>query len=489
METLRMITANSTPVNGTVNTGTAGQAGNVNQAGANGNSSFTQTLVHVMQDGSGTTAFNPLTGTLMPGLLVGTVAELQQPAQDAAGSLLQLLTQLLNGEQIANQSSDAESSSEDNLDFNSALPQLQLLLLQLITSQGNDSANSDGSGADQASVAELGNKLGATANELLQTITSIMQEQSKPSEMKASVMNLMETLKPLLIQASTVSQLNQAVQNEQSSTSGVQQAVPYLNSGEAYRSIIRKPLKEQATTTATTVQPLVHIVNDGRGNTGLNLLAAKAVLQAPIAQATISTTAAGSDANSEIPLEAITNSASSDDATNQAVFRLAGSAENITKGEAPVISANRFAQEMSQLLKSMNLQSAGGQSFIKITLMPEHLGQVDVRMSMQNGQLVAQFVADSMHGKDLLESQLPQLRAALQGQGLQVERLEVTQSQESAFAMFQDQRQQQSSQQFNRKQQGQGKNGEDLPIDFDAELAVLAARKAALAGSSFDVSA
>ena len=48
---------------------------------------------------------------------------------------------------------------------------------------------------------------------------------------------------------------------------------------------------------------------------------------------------------------------------------------------------------------------------------------------MQDGQLFAQFAADSLAGKQMLESQLPQLRQALLTQGLQVEKLEVTQSQ------------------------------------------------------------
>lgn len=53
---------------------------------------------------------------------------------------------------------------------------------------------------------------------------------------------------------------------------------------------------------------------------------------------------------------------------------------------------------------------------------------MDVKITMQNGHLVAQFMTEHAGAKDLLEQQMNQLRAALQSQGLQVEKLEVTQN-------------------------------------------------------------
>ncbi|CAM3356141.1 flagellar hook-length control protein FliK [Marinicrinis lubricantis] len=103
--------------------------------------------------------------------------------------------------------------------------------------------------------------------------------------------------------------------------------------------------------------------------------------------------------------------------------------------------AHQFAEEMSRLVKSMNLSQQNGMAEAKIILMPETLGQVEVRISMQNGVMTAQFVADTMLGKDALETQLLQLRASLQQQGLQVDKLEVTQS--SVFAGMNQEQQRQ----------------------------------------------
>ncbi len=53
---------------------------------------------------------------------------------------------------------------------------------------------------------------------------------------------------------------------------------------------------------------------------------------------------------------------------------------------------------------------------------------MDVKITMQNGNLVAQFLTQNSTTKDMLDQQMSQLRTALQSQGLQVEKLEVTQN-------------------------------------------------------------
>lgn len=67
-----------------------------------------------------------------------------------------------------------------------------------------------------------------------------------------------------------------------------------------------------------------------------------------------------------------------------------------------------------------------GVSQARLSLYPENLGQVDVRISSHNGVLTAHLVADTWIAKELLDGQLDQLRQALQNQGLQVNKLEVS---------------------------------------------------------------
>ncbi|WP_010269565.1 flagellar hook-length control protein FliK [Paenibacillus senegalensis] len=99
------------------------------------------------------------------------------------------------------------------------------------------------------------------------------------------------------------------------------------------------------------------------------------------------------------------------------------------------------------VLRSLLTTKGNGVSEAKIALYPEHLGHVDVKITLANGQLTAQLTAHTMAGKEILETQLAQLRANLQNQGIQVERLDVTHADNNLSHAFHEQRQQ-SSQQF-----------------------------------------
>ncbi|MEY9092062.1 flagellar hook-length control protein FliK [Paenibacillus sp. RC84] len=164
--------------------------------------------------------------------------------------------------------------------------------------------------------------------------------------------------------------------------------------------------------------------------------------------------------------------------------------EQAAKAAAPTISAQNFAQELSQfMVKRMSLKMGNGFSEAKLSLRPQHLGTIDVVLTMQNGQLVAQFTADTALGKELLESQLAHLRQSLHSQGVQVDKMEVGQNTMSS-TMFQDSRQQQSSQQFLQQRGGGGNqdSSEEL-TEWNEELKILEETRKAALGNSFETSA
>lgn len=99
------------------------------------------------------------------------------------------------------------------------------------------------------------------------------------------------------------------------------------------------------------------------------------------------------------------------------------------KSEIPPVPIQRFVQEMTGLITGkLGIVNKGGVAEATISLFPENLGQVDVKITMQNGSLVAQFLTQNSSTKDMLDQQMTQLRTALQSQGLLVEKLEVTQN-------------------------------------------------------------
>ncbi len=154
-----------------------------------------------------------------------------------------------------------------------------------------------------------------------------------------------------------------------------------------------------------------------------------------------------------------------------AVFVREGMAPQTSAASTPVVHMNRFTDEMSQvMLKSLNVDAARGFSEAKILLHPDHLGQVSIKISIQNGHIAASFLAETLHGKESIENQLAGLRNALIGQGLQVSKLEVTQHQPATSFHFQDGREHQQRQQGQSRQQHDSSKPYGEPADFAADL-------------------
>ncbi|SDT45868.1 flagellar hook-length control protein FliK [Paenibacillaceae bacterium GAS479] len=105
----------------------------------------------------------------------------------------------------------------------------------------------------------------------------------------------------------------------------------------------------------------------------------------------------------------------------------------------PVVSIHRFAEELGgMIIQKLDITSLGQATEARIMLNPEHLGQVDIKLQLQSGQLTAVFMADSPAAREAIENQLAQLRQSLQLQGIQVERMEVSSNQlQSSFSFGQ----------------------------------------------------
>ncbi|WP_027084305.1 flagellar hook-length control protein FliK [Cohnella panacarvi] len=157
------------------------------------------------------------------------------------------------------------------------------------------------------------------------------------------------------------------------------------------------------------------------------------------------------------------------------------------------VPVQQFAEQMQKfMVKQFMLTQGNGTTEARLTLTPEHLGQVDIRIIMQNGQLTAQFMTDNVMARELLENQMSQLRSSLSAQGLQVDRLEVVQQPSNANTtslLNQDGRQNGFAGNGNGSN-NRGDNGtyEDK-VDFEDELARTSTLREAGYGSSLNVTA
>ncbi len=172
-----------------------------------------------------------------------------------------------------------------------------------------------------------------------------------------------------------------------------------------------------------------------------------------------------------------------------AILPASGQANAPAAAQVPV---QQFAEQMGKfLVKQFVLTQGNGTSEARISLHPEHLGQVDIKIVIQNGLLTAKFMTENGAARDLLEAQMSQLRTALQGQGLQVEKVEVVQqSSASAASFFQQQHRQQGtdnpdSRNGNRRS---GQSYDDI-AEFELELERTAYLREIGFGSSLNVTA
>ncbi|MBB6694747.1 flagellar hook-length control protein FliK [Cohnella xylanilytica] len=157
------------------------------------------------------------------------------------------------------------------------------------------------------------------------------------------------------------------------------------------------------------------------------------------------------------------------------------------------VPVHQFSQQVGNyLVKQFVLTEGNGISEAKLSLRPEHLGQVDIRIAMQDGQLTAQFVAHNGTAKELLENQMAQLRAALQVQGIQVERMEVVEPTGlNGSALFQGHEQREpgsgggDGQASKRDREG---SYED-PVTFEAEMERTSVLREAGYGGAINVTA
>ncbi|MFI3201682.1 MAG: flagellar hook-length control protein FliK [Eubacteriales bacterium] len=81
---------------------------------------------------------------------------------------------------------------------------------------------------------------------------------------------------------------------------------------------------------------------------------------------------------------------------------------------------------LKQLVEYIKINANPTVTELEIQLQPASLGTVNVQVALQDGQLTAQFRAESEIAKEVIESQMVQLRDTLQENGLKIQAIEVT---------------------------------------------------------------
>ena len=91
-------------------------------------------------------------------------------------------------------------------------------------------------------------------------------------------------------------------------------------------------------------------------------------------------------------------------------------------GRSDVINRAKLVQRVSRAFQ--HLGPDGGS--VRLRLAPAELGTVRIEMQIQNKQVRARVITESDAASQALREQLPDLRARLDAQGIQIERMEIT---------------------------------------------------------------
>jgi flagellar hook-length control protein FliK len=121
--------------------------------------------------------------------------------------------------------------------------------------------------------------------------------------------------------------------------------------------------------------------------------------------------------------------------TETVAARLEGVTIAVAQQATDRSKAEGVTKTVTEQLKQINLleQNAAGQLKERINLMinqkiqvaeirldPAELGQMQIRVNLQQEQATVQFIVQQQHAKELLEQQMPRLREMLQQQGIQL---------------------------------------------------------------------
>jgi len=96
-----------------------------------------------------------------------------------------------------------------------------------------------------------------------------------------------------------------------------------------------------------------------------------------------------------------------------------------TAAPAKATTNVNYSSILNQVSEKINYTLGKGESRVTIQLNPPSLGQINVNLAMKNNQLQAIIVAESVQVKNILESNMNQLRVSLEGSNIEVDKVSV----------------------------------------------------------------
>lgn len=117
---------------------------------------------------------------------------------------------------------------------------------------------------------------------------------------------------------------------------------------------------------------------------------------------------------------------------------LSGTAQTAATAEARPTAQTMTQAPAQQVADQVQISLSKGENNATIRLQPEHLGTVNVRLEMRDGELHVAITAEQRQTGRLLNQQISDLRTTLESQGIRVADVTVVQSRANADGMQRD---------------------------------------------------
>lgn len=122
-----------------------------------------------------------------------------------------------------------------------------------------------------------------------------------------------------------------------------------------------------------------------------------------------------------------------------------------TLEQTPSFATSTTQSVMEQMIEGMKLEISPEVTELKMQLHPESLGNVTVQLTAKEGAVTASFTAQNEVVKNALETQMIQLKETLQEKGIQVEAVEVKVDAGAYNEQYQDAKDNESKEAFERE--------------------------------------
>ncbi|PIC81396.1 hypothetical protein CSV75_06350 [Sporosarcina sp. P18a] len=143
--------------------------------------------------------------------------------------------------------------------------------------------------------------------------------------------------------------------------------------------------------------------------------------------------------------------------------------------KVPESRSEALMREFQAILNRANFGQTNGMNRISVKLYPEHLGQIRIELLEVNGVMTARILASTAMAREMLDSQMHQLRQAFNQQNLQVDRIDLSQTlqdpsksdREQAFNKQNQQQKEQATEQ-NENSNEQEQTFQEFMIELEA---------------------